>query len=211
MFMKQFYSLCTIKTNSLLLKKLLFLCLIMFALGPLLSLVQGQTVTTDKKDYRPGQTVIITGSGWLSGETVKLYIEKEPPVTSPITLYAVADVVGNIRNTEYITQAVDVGVKFTLTATGLTSGSTATAIFTDNTAANLDQVRNGAADDPTNPGDWVNGDAGQENSHFAEGMSIPYRVIMTDMCPGTQVTLTIEYDINRVTSMLLILLLIMTV
>ena len=28
------------------------------------------TVATDKPDYAPGQTVVITGSGWEPGETV---------------------------------------------------------------------------------------------------------------------------------------------
>src|SRR5262245_1672592 len=48
-------------------------------------------------------------------------------------------------------------------------------------AANIDQVRNGSAASPVNPGDWVNGNAGPSNAHFAEGYSIPYRVSITDL------------------------------
>src|SRR5712691_9237565 len=32
------------------------------------------TVTTDKVDYQPGDTVVITGTGWQAGETVALTI-----------------------------------------------------------------------------------------------------------------------------------------
>ncbi|MDH3244300.1 MAG: hypothetical protein OEM26_06770, partial [Saprospiraceae bacterium] len=40
-----------------------------------LQLVLGQaTVTTDKDDYYPGETVLITGSGWEAGEDVRLHI-----------------------------------------------------------------------------------------------------------------------------------------
>ena len=53
------------------------------------------TVTTDQADYVPGQTVVITGTGWEPGETVELEI-----ITScgcPVTvLFAVADAAGNI-------------------------------------------------------------------------------------------------------------------
>jgi uncharacterized protein YfaS (alpha-2-macroglobulin family) len=32
------------------------------------------TVSTDKPDYAPGETVVITGSGWQAGEIVSLTI-----------------------------------------------------------------------------------------------------------------------------------------
>ena len=35
----------------------------------------GQEVITDKPDYYPGDTVKITGTGWLPGETVRLVID----------------------------------------------------------------------------------------------------------------------------------------
>lgn len=34
-------------------------------------------VTTDQTDYKPGDTVVIFGSGWAAGETVKLVIHEE--------------------------------------------------------------------------------------------------------------------------------------
>ncbi|WP_143157214.1 HYR-like domain-containing protein [Cnuella takakiae] len=65
-------------------------------------------------------------------------------------------------------------------------------------AANLDQVRNGTADQPTDPGFWQNGNAGNQTAHYREGQSIPYRVVMTSMpANGTTVSLILGYDIKH--------------
>ena len=36
------------------------------------------TVTTQYPDYAPGETVVITGSGWEPGETVVLTLHEDP-------------------------------------------------------------------------------------------------------------------------------------
>lgn len=89
-------------------------------------------VTTDKTDYSPGETVIITGTGWQAGETVGLRIHRDgqDPSTDMI-LNAVADSTGNISNSQLIIQSTDLGVSFLLTAIGETSGYTAQTTFTD--------------------------------------------------------------------------------
>lgn len=58
------------------------------------------TVMTDKSDYIPGETVLITGSGWEPGETVALELVEEPLIHPAETLYAIADAEGNITNAE---------------------------------------------------------------------------------------------------------------
>jgi len=97
--------------------------------------VSGQaTVTTDKDDYSPGMYVVNTGSGWQPGETVSFQFEEEPkPATcvNPHDLVAVADAEGNIYNDQFLVKENHLGVTFTLTATGLTSGRTAVTVFTD--------------------------------------------------------------------------------
>ena len=35
----------------------------------------GETVTTDKSDYEPGETVVISGTGWTANEAVALNID----------------------------------------------------------------------------------------------------------------------------------------
>src|SRR5579884_2333395 len=91
------------------------------------------TVMTDKADYQPGDTVLITGSGWTPGETVTLNIVESPDDgDGPHILTPTADATGNISATFPI-EANDIGITFTLTATGGTSGLTAQTTFTDTT------------------------------------------------------------------------------
>src|SRR5213594_3203374 len=80
------------------------------------------TVTTDEPDYSPGQTVIIAGSGWEPGETVNLVLQEDPAIDPDLQLTAVADANGDILNTDFIVDVFDIGVSFTLTATGTSSG-----------------------------------------------------------------------------------------
>ncbi|MEK6320345.1 MAG: HYR domain-containing protein [Acidobacteriota bacterium] len=96
----------------------------------------GATVTTDKTDYVPGETAIITGSGWFVGETVKLTLHRDNGTDDTI-LTAVADADGNFTNSEYVIQDSDLGVTFLLTAVGQTSGFTAQTTFTDASPGSL--------------------------------------------------------------------------
>ncbi|QCK15546.1 T9SS type A sorting domain-containing protein [Mangrovivirga cuniculi] len=155
-------------------------------------------VSTNKPDYVPGEYVTVRGGGFSPGETVSLLFEEDQNFHAPYTYYAVADSYGEFINDEYLIEQHDLGVTFTLTATGQSSGITANTTFTDNgtqPAADLDQIRNGAFDAPVDTAAWVNGNAGAENAHFAEGMSIAYRVKMINMPAGETVTLTLGYDV----------------
>ncbi|HEY1202498.1 MAG TPA: MBG domain-containing protein, partial [Niastella sp.] len=89
------------------------------------------TVYTDKLDYQPGEVVIIEGDGWRPGEQVKLEIDHSTITHGNTILYATADVNGHIRNDQFIIQSFHLGENFTLAATGLSSGLTATTTFTD--------------------------------------------------------------------------------
>src|SRR6266404_5726885 len=92
----------------------------------------GSTVTTDKNDYAPGETVAISGSGWIPGQPVALHID-ESDSDLPWDSSATPDAAGNISNSDFVIQTNDIGVLFTLTAT---QGSvTATTQFTDVVAA----------------------------------------------------------------------------
>ncbi len=65
-------------------------------------------------------------------------------------------------------------------------------------AANLDQLRNGAADSPIDPANWVNGNIGKQTGHYVESYSIAYRARLTNLpFDGTVITLTIGYDIKH--------------
>ncbi|HXJ57658.1 MAG TPA: hypothetical protein VNU68_13440, partial [Verrucomicrobiae bacterium] len=119
----------------ILLCQLLALC----AAGGLLSSVAqaAATVTTDKPDYPPGSTVSITGSGFLSGETVQCQIlhvgggdDATSPAHQPWTV--TADANGGFETTWTVpTDEDELGATLELTARGQSSGFTATATFTD--------------------------------------------------------------------------------
>ena len=91
----------------------------------------GATVKTDKDDYAPGETVVISGTGWEAGETVKLTLHMDPLRDSDTELSATADASGNFTNTDFAPGTYDVGVRFVLTALGTTSGRRAQTTFTD--------------------------------------------------------------------------------
>ncbi|HLB10930.1 MAG TPA: hypothetical protein VK617_15425, partial [Gemmatimonadaceae bacterium] len=89
------------------------------------------TVTTDKPDYPPFDTVTISGTGWQSGETVSLFFHETPQNHFDRTIVTVADASGNIRNRDYSTDDMSLNVSIALTATGQSSGRTASTTFTD--------------------------------------------------------------------------------
>jgi hypothetical protein len=63
-------------------------------------------------------------------------------------------------------------------------------------ATTFEQTRNGGiGDPPINPADWVNGNAGASNSHYVEGESIGYRLVLTGLSTGSH-TAEIEWDIR---------------
>jgi len=82
------------------------------------------TITTEKTDYSPGETVIIRGSGWQPSETVTIVLHG-PPGHADVTLTSVASSDGSFTNSEYQAQPEDSGIVFMLTATGARSGSVA--------------------------------------------------------------------------------------
>ena len=62
-------------------------------------------------------------------------------------------------------------------------------------SATIDQLRNGGiGEQPPSGTNFQNGNAGPENSHFIEGWSIPYRVIVDGLTPGAHY-IEIEWDI----------------
>jgi len=89
------------------------------------------TLTTDKMDYIPGETVTVTGTGWQSGETVALLFDENPLQHAPRVLTAIADGNGAVLNASFEVEEHHVGTKFALHGTGLSSGWSAQTHFTD--------------------------------------------------------------------------------
>jgi hypothetical protein len=63
-------------------------------------------------------------------------------------------------------------------------------------AGSIDQAKNGSASAPTSPVEWVNGNLGSQNSHYATSYSVPFRVTLSDLSVGAH-TVEIEWDIKH--------------
>ncbi|RYY45619.1 MAG: hypothetical protein EOO06_16180 [Chitinophagaceae bacterium] len=91
-----------------------------------------QSVETNKEDYHPGEYLIVGGAGWQPGETVKLNIVETPTLCpNGHNLYSTVDDMGEFLNNQFLFNQNHLGVSFILTATGLSSGATASTSFTD--------------------------------------------------------------------------------
>ena len=92
------------------------------------------TITTDRLDYPPDSTVIVSGTGFEPFETVQLTLVRDPVFPDNprgIVFFATADENGDFVNAEYKTTDDDLNTSFVLTALGLTSERTAQTTFTD--------------------------------------------------------------------------------
>jgi hypothetical protein len=117
--------------RSRILKGVMISLVLMIIIGGTFATASAATVSTDKGDYAPGEVVIITGSGWTVGETVMMVLHEEPQLDPDVTLTSIADEEGNIINAIWSPDGNDIGLTFTLTATGQTSNLTAQTTFTD--------------------------------------------------------------------------------
>lgn len=88
-------------------------------------------VTTDKTDYQPGETVVISGSGFAAGELVSITLKETPANHADTALSATADEYGNFVNKDFSPTEEHLGTTFDLKAVGQTSGRTAEARFND--------------------------------------------------------------------------------
>jgi hypothetical protein len=118
--------------------KKLALALLLFAAFVLTPAAMAATVSTDKGDYAPGETVYITGAGFEAGEPVDLSISivEDGEVIIPDVDWTIefADDYGAFQ-TEYVVPERWLGKTLLLTAEGYASGLVATTTFTD--AGNL--------------------------------------------------------------------------
>lgn len=90
------------------------------------------TIKTDQADYAPGTAVWMTGSGWLPGEAVSLYMQAIPSTANVApTLTTTAGNDGKISDGDWAPDVTDIGARFYLTAVGATSGWQAQTTFTD--------------------------------------------------------------------------------
>ena len=157
------------------------------------------TISTDKADYAPGETVTLSGAGWQSGESVNIYVndsagnswshESDPDPA--------ADDLGNLSYSFVLpTHFV---ANYSVSATGASSG-TATTTFTDLSIGTYDQCSNDDGDGYAT-GDtgcrWINGNLQSNNSVYFEGDATVQRLWLTEFVPGTTHTVTLKYGTTK--------------
>ncbi|OGG35190.1 hypothetical protein A2363_03910 [Candidatus Gottesmanbacteria bacterium RIFOXYB1_FULL_47_11] len=161
------------------------------------------TITTDKADYAPTDTAVITGSGFKPNHKYDLTIKSDDPPATSTTVEIETDGEGTFV---YAYQLDGIyRPNYSVIVTNQSDKVIASTTFTDGPeSVDLDQCRNGSATTPNNcltlggGLGWVNGNAGSSNSHFVEGFSIPYRAVMANLpTDGTEIVLDLGYDIKN--------------
>lgn len=141
------------------------------------------SVWTDKNDYAPGDTAVITAADFQVGETVEFQVLHNDGVPNtggghepwqvvdggPDDLDGKAD--GYLLTTWYVNPDDSADSSFDLTATGLSSGKVATHTFTD-AAGQTNKVYQHWAD--ANGPEWNNNILNDNKSDYFEGEVIPH-------------------------------------
>ena len=83
--------------------------------------VSGASIETNKDDYMPGEIVHLVLKGWAANEDVRLFMTEDPDTHGDVDTTVTVDANGEWSGHFYDVQEHDLGVTFTLTATGLTS------------------------------------------------------------------------------------------
>jgi hypothetical protein len=155
------------------------------------------TISSDRTDYSPGDTVTLRGAGWRPNEMVAIDVEAEPPSAWSFRKTVMATRRGLLAVQFQLPRAFV--AKYLVMATGASSG-TATTSFADS-AASLSQCINGGVGETPEPcriegktfSNWVNGDANEKKAHWAEDEFIPYRTSIEGLAPGAH-TLVISWQ-----------------
>ena len=90
----------------------------------------GLSITTDKDDYAPGDTVWFTGAGWPAEDTLGILLT-DSPTGDEHRWWIPTTGTGTFRDSTYVVNTGDLDVTFTLTATSRSTGRYLTVTFTD--------------------------------------------------------------------------------
>src|SRR5437667_2074865 len=111
---------------------LLLMCVLAMVARPAFA----ATLTTDQPDYSPGNYITFTGTGFQAGESVSIDISETSvdPIFWVGSVSATASPGGNFSNSDFLIQQSFLGQGFLATATGHSSGLTASTTFTDSSS-----------------------------------------------------------------------------
>src|SRR6476660_4763678 len=152
------------------------------------------TISSDQADYTAGSLVKLEGTNWTGDSSVTIFVDDATGHTWQHTADVSVAADGSVH--DEFTLSLNFIASYSVTATGDQTGAVATTSFTDAAGANIDQCANGdiprdsscpsatAAD-----GDWQNGDLNENNSHYREGDSVPFRIVFSGLTGGNSVTI----------------------
>ncbi|HEX7042900.1 MAG TPA: hypothetical protein VF189_06630, partial [Patescibacteria group bacterium] len=161
---------------------------------------QSATLSTDKADYSPTDTAVISGSGFVANKSYNLEIvSSDAPAVDLVTtittdsngsfVYAY-QLDGNYRPN--YTVYVKEGDKTIATTTFTDSATTPSVDLYSQCSNNL-----GSGFTTGDTGcRWTNGDLNSSNSKYYEGDATPQRLAIKDLTTGDH-TVTIQYDTTK--------------
>src|SRR5688572_1321046 len=161
---------------------ILFLSAAFFA-----SSANAQTLTSDHLDYSPGDTAVLTGTGFWPGETVTVQVVNADgsPNSNDAPFNVIADANGNFVTLWLVPADSSAWEELLLaTADGQSSGLHAECSFTDAVTFDTIDFHQAANEDhPTLPIEWINGILNPNNSDYFEGIGVPQRILFTGIVP----------------------------
>jgi hypothetical protein len=89
------------------------------------------SISTDKSDYAPQETVSLRGHGWTPGESITVVVRQVPEAGADRILQFAADKTGSFLNQSFCPDDRDVGKTLIATARGSISGVVAQTKLTD--------------------------------------------------------------------------------
>ena len=187
-------------TKQILVLAVALVILLSMGVGPFVhASTSGATLTTDKQDYSPTQTVYITGNGFTPSPNVVITVQRPDLSVQSCVLSSTPGFLDPCPTTSSFTVRYQLdGILGTYVVTATTVTDNVQTSFTDSNAA-LDQCRNGPVSAPApcnnglNKGSYENGDATKSQAHWQEGNFMPYRVTVSGVAAGTH-TLVFSYD-----------------
>ena len=178
-------------------RKLLVRVVMLYSLLFTIAAGQAATLVTDKDDYRPGATAIITGDGFQGNETVQLQVvhaDGTPDTGEDHEPWQVTATNGHFVTTWSVCTDDCVGSLLQVTAIGLSSSLTAQAFFTDaNVGIDFSQYVNGNFG--TNDASWIAGAINGNKALYAEGMCIPQRLFLLGIDSSTTTNHSLEIQV----------------
>src|SRR3954452_17139516 len=169
---------------------------LMFALFPSAGFGTLQpTISSDQADYTAGSLVKLDGTNWTGDSSVTIFVDDAGGHTWQHTADVPVAPDGAIH--DEFTLSLNFIANYSVTATGDQTGTVATTSFTDAAGASISQCANGKFPAPGNDcphqtaqdGDWQNGDQNENNSHYREGDSVPFRVVFSGLSGANSVTI----------------------